>query len=587
LYSFATKKLSRHLIVVFVAFSFLPFGVTILTSLVGAQSGFGFLREFLFADLLKKNEEGLKSHLKLQSNQLERFFSEASFELRLIASEAKDVLAHLEGYSGQPGQTFPSLDRETGMALTPKEAGVSIRVPAGVSITEDVRKKILALSALVDELKLIHERAGGLLAGVSILTPELEIVVPWHDFKKAVSKGLMTPDFVTFYDWQYAGYVRRLKEGEDLITPGYEDLWGAGQIISVCLPVVLRGKVQAIACADIHQNRLSSLLEPYPDVDVAMLLLDAKKHVVVSMGKLNEAERSLVRKIAGETDFTNATRGERDTRDTIAMWEQPHDTGLTLVGVVNKQKIASTLNPLSKRFNRVQALFRGSGLVLMIVLIAAIIYAAKGVRSGLKKTLNAFISPLQAVAGGKLEARVDYSGYEELEFIARTINQTIDALKEGRADLERSQKELEGQNQQLKGFIETIEAQRATIEQLSTPVIPVIRQTVLVPVVGVFDSMRAHQLSEMLLEAVKKERVKHVVFDMTGCGMIDTHTLKALTDVMRAVRILGARVYAVGFQPQIVKSLVGLGIELEGVSIDSTLDQTILKIQRMLGDIRH
>jgi len=350
--------------------------------------------------------------------------------------------------------------------------------------------------------------------------------------------------------------------------------------LSAPLSVSKNGETAAIVCLDVDEDKLLSIIEPYRDYDVNILLIDAQKHLIGSTRPVKGPQRDPLRSIIGETDFTNVNKGQREMPDTIIMWSHGRISGLTLIGVVDKQAIALVANPLREKLRFIRRFSQGSGLVLMLVLLGAILYAIQGVRKGIKKTLDAFIEPLKKVIQGETEDRIVYSGYEELEFIANTINQTLDALKQGRAQLEKSQRDLEEQNKQLREFLETIEAQRSTIEQLSTPIIPVIRQTLLVPVIGLFDSMRAHQLSDKLLEAVKAERIKHVIFEMTGCGFIDTNTIKALTDLMRAVKILGGLVYVVGFQPHAVKSLVGIGIELEGITISTTLDQAILTIQR-------
>jgi anti-anti-sigma regulatory factor len=581
---FVTRKLSRHLMIVVISFALLPFGVTIAIGLIGASRGFEFARDFLLADKFEAEKGALSNYLHLQRERIEERFSDMAFDLRLIAKEAAAMLTHPEAYPSPETPIFPGFDRTTGMWLTPKKAEFSLRIPAGVSMTEELRRRILALDYVLPQLKLVHERFDLLSTGVSIFGSDFDLVYPWHDFKVGVSQGLMRPDTVTFQDWEYAPIVKKLPEGGVYVTPHYQDLWGAGSILSACTPIVSRkGEALAIACIDLDEHKLLSIITPYRSYEVNVLMIDGQKHAIGSMKPIKGPEKAILRKVIGETDFTNVANGHRETPDTIIMWSHDRLSGLTLIGVADKKAIALAVNPLNEKFRFIQRFSQGSGLVLMLVLLGAIAYAGQGVRKGLKKTLDAFIEPLQKVTLGETGARIVYSGYEELEFIAGTINLTFDALKQGRAELEKSQRDLEEQNRQLKEFVETIEAQRSTIEQLSTPVIPVIRQTVLVPVVGLFDSMRAYQLSEKLLETVKKDRIKHVVFDMAGCGVVDTHTLKALTDVMRAVRILGGWVHVAGFQPHVVKSLVGLGIELKDIIIEATLDQALLKIQRSQG----
>lgn len=125
--------------------------------------------------------------------------------------------------------------------------------------------------------------------GVSVFSQEgIEVVHPWHDFKVAASRGVLTPDFFTFRDWEYAAGIRRLPAGGVFVTPRYEDLWGKGAILSVCSPVVSEGQRLGISCIDIDESRLFSLVRPYP------AYLDTKKLAIGISGHLADQEKPFV-----------------------------------------------------------------------------------------------------------------------------------------------------------------------------------------------------------------------------------------------------------------------------------------------------
>ena len=62
----------------------------------------------------------------------------------------------------------------------------------------------------------------------------------------------------------------------------------------------------------------------------------------------------------------------------------------------------------------------------------------------------------------------------------------------------------------------TIREQQAAIQELPTPVLPFREGMLLVPIIGLINSLRARQLTEQLLAAVRDNRAKVVVIDITG-----------------------------------------------------------------------
>ena len=61
-----------------------------------------------------------------------------------------------------------------------------------------------------------------------------------------------------------------------------------------------------------------------------------------------------------------------------------------------------------------------------------------------------------------------------------------------------------------------IRQQQEAIRELSTPVLQVREQLLILPIIGVLDSQRARQVTEQLLRAIRANRAKVVVIDITG-----------------------------------------------------------------------
>ncbi len=118
---------------------------------------------------------------------------------------------------------------------------------------------------------------------------------------------------------------------------------------------------------------------------------------------------------------------------------------------------------------------------------------------------------------------------------------------------------------------QVIEAQRAAIRELSTPLIPISETAVIMPLVGAIDSARAQQIVDTLLEGVAEYRAEMAIVDITGVQVVDTQVANALVRAAQAVRLLGAQVILTGIKPQVAQTLVQLGISLEGIKTTGSL----------------
>ncbi len=116
-----------------------------------------------------------------------------------------------------------------------------------------------------------------------------------------------------------------------------------------------------------------------------------------------------------------------------------------------------------------------------------------------------------------------------------------------------------------------IDTQRATLHELSTPLIPLSDKIVVMPLVGAIDSARAQQIMDTLLEGTAQHRSAVVILDITGVQVVDTQVANALLRAAQAVKLLGAQVILTGIRPHIAQTLINLGVDLQGIVTRSTL----------------
>jgi rsbT co-antagonist protein RsbR len=122
---------------------------------------------------------------------------------------------------------------------------------------------------------------------------------------------------------------------------------------------------------------------------------------------------------------------------------------------------------------------------------------------------------------------------------------------------------------------EVIRAQAAALRELSTPLIPISERVVVMPLIGVVDSMRAQQIMETLLRGIGERRSQIAILDITGVPVVDLQVASALMKVAQAVTLLGAPAIITGVRPEGAQTIVSLGIELQGITTLRTLQSGI------------
>jgi rsbT co-antagonist protein RsbR len=125
------------------------------------------------------------------------------------------------------------------------------------------------------------------------------------------------------------------------------------------------------------------------------------------------------------------------------------------------------------------------------------------------------------------------------------------------------------------------EAERVVAEQskrlmdLSTPLIPISDQVVVMPLIGTVDAQRADQVLSTLLHGLSRTQASVAILDITGMSLIDAHVAAVLVNAAKAVQLLGAQVVLTGVRPEVATILVGLDIAWENIVLRGTLQSGI------------
>ena len=122
---------------------------------------------------------------------------------------------------------------------------------------------------------------------------------------------------------------------------------------------------------------------------------------------------------------------------------------------------------------------------------------------------------------------------------------------------------------------EVIRVQDELLEKLSTPLIPLNPQVVLMPLVGEMDARRARRMVEALLRGLEQTRSPVAIIDITGVSVVDAHVADTLVRAAQAARLLGTEVVLTGIRAGVARSLVRLGVDLGTINTRKTLQEGI------------
>lgn len=122
-----------------------------------------------------------------------------------------------------------------------------------------------------------------------------------------------------------------------------------------------------------------------------------------------------------------------------------------------------------------------------------------------------------------------------------------------------------------KAVEDLVRAQSLMLEELSTPLIPLTDEVVVMPLVGAMDARRAERVLSTLLTGISESGARVAILDITGVSVIDEQVAETLVRAAQATRLLGAQVVLSGIRGSVAKTLIELGVSLVGLVTHGTL----------------
>jgi rsbT co-antagonist protein RsbR len=118
---------------------------------------------------------------------------------------------------------------------------------------------------------------------------------------------------------------------------------------------------------------------------------------------------------------------------------------------------------------------------------------------------------------------------------------------------------------------EQLARQTEMLQAIGYPLLQVQTGVLCVPLIGPIDYERAHELMEVMLQGAIKWSARHVVIDLTGAIVSDPDVVRCLTDVVKALSLVGVHVALSGIRAEVARVLVEGNASLPNVSTYPTL----------------
>jgi anti-anti-sigma factor len=222
-----------------------------------------------------------------------------------------------------------------------------------------------------------------------------------------------------------------------------------------------------------------------------------------------------------------------------------------------------------------------SGAALVLTLLIVALFGGILPRTITRPILD-LVAATKRLNQGDFDVVVSTRDRSEIGQLAAVFNQTTTTLGMQRQEVARQQAALELQNNELEQTLVDLQASTAARDQmavairtLSVPVVPILDQVILIPLVGEIDAARGEMLLDRLLERVIAQRARIAILDVTGVPVVDTSLVGWLLKATVSARLLGARCILVGISPEVAQAIVASGADLAALTTRADLRSAV------------
>jgi anti-anti-sigma regulatory factor/HAMP domain-containing protein len=211
--------------------------------------------------------------------------------------------------------------------------------------------------------------------------------------------------------------------------------------------------------------------------------------------------------------------------------------------IMSEIDASEALSPLVAQRNRM--------LLALAIFLPLLGGLASWFAGNLVRPIEALSRRAEELARGELDHEVEVSRGDEIGELARSFEAMRVALRD------------------------QIDRQNRSIDALSTPLIPIHDDVVVMPLVGELDEARCERLRESLTAQLHTNGARSVILDLTGVVRLDDAVARGLIRIARTARLVGAQAIVSGVRPGLAAQLADGDVDTQGIVTVRTLRDAI------------
>lgn len=130
---------------------------------------------------------------------------------------------------------------------------------------------------------------------------------------------------------------------------------------------------------------------------------------------------------------------------------------------------------------------------------------------------------------------------------------------------------------------ERMRSQNAILMEMSTPVTQLWDGILMLPLVGIIDSKRAHDIMNAMLTQIADTQSKIFVLDISGIAIMDTAVANYLIKITKATKLMGCTCIVSGVSSAVAQTIVELGINTDEILTTGNMRDALKTAFKMAG----
>lgn len=127
------------------------------------------------------------------------------------------------------------------------------------------------------------------------------------------------------------------------------------------------------------------------------------------------------------------------------------------------------------------------------------------------------------------------------------------------------------------------EKQEVLLMELSTPVTQLWDGILLLPLVGIIDSKRAHDIMNAMLNKIADTQSKIFILDISGVSIMDTSVANYIIKITKATKLMGCTCFISGVSGAVAQTIVELGIQIEDIETTGNMQDALRNAFNLTG----